>query len=286
MDTGQLTAFTTVAECQSFSKAAEQLHLTQSAVSKRVATLEATLDVSLFERFGQRIQLTEAGKTLLLDAKEILDKVGKMKQHSDMSKHVIKGKLRIATSHHIGLYRLPAILQTFVEKYPDVQLDMHFTDSEIAYEEVSQGLFDLAIATLPQNINTNIMTTPLWKDELVVMFAKNHAMNDCRTLPLQKLAGYPAILPDDGTFTRRIINNVLEENNVKYQLAFSTNYLETIKVMVEAGLGWSVLPRIMLSPALDYRPLRDKKITRELGIMIHKNKIITPTLKAFLQALN
>ncbi len=285
MDTGQLKAFITVAECQSFSKAAEQLHLTQSAVSKRVATLESDLDVTLFERFGQRIQLTNTGQKLLKDARDILDKVTQMHQHSDISKSCIAGKLRIATSHHIGLHRLPQILQRFAQEYPEVQLDMHFTDSEVAYEEVGQGVFDLAIATLPQHSNNNIITTPLWEDELVVMFANNHPMSQYEKISAEILAEHPAILPDKDTFTRRIIDKVFEDSNINYQLAFSTNYLETIKVMVEAGLGWSMIPKIMQNENLAYQHLPKQKITRQLGIMVHKNKVITPTLQAFLQEL-
>ncbi len=285
MDTGQLEAFISVAELHSFSKAAERLHLTQSAVSKRIATLESHLDIALFERFGQRIQLTGAGKTLLVDAREILDKVCEMKQHSDMSKKVISGKLRIATSHHIGLYRLPGLLQGFVKQYPDVQLDMHFTDSEVAYEEVSQGLFDLAVATLPQHPNAVIEATPLWQDELVIMYAKTHAIHKHHSLNAEILADYPAILPDEDTFTRRIIDHVFKDSGIAYQLAFTTNYLETIKVMVEAGLGWSVLPKIMLNPALTCCPLPGTKAIRQLGIMLHKNKVITPALAALLTEL-
>lgn len=285
MDTGQLTAFITVAQYHSFSKAAEQLHLTQSAVSKRVATLESDLDVALFERFGQRIQLTEAGKTLLTDAREILDKVEQMQQYSDISKVRVAGKLRVATSHHIGLYRLPQILQRFVSEYPDVQLDMKFMDSEIAYEEVSQGALDIAIATLPQTIDKSIITIPLWTDELVIMFSVQHAMNQIKTISPQTLADYPAILPDTGTFTRRIIDNVFANNHIEYQLAFSTNYLETIKVMVAAGLGWSVLPRIMKNTELAWRTLSGSQPQRQLGIIHHKNKIMTPTLQAFIDAL-
>ncbi|MBS9778380.1 MAG: LysR family transcriptional regulator [Gammaproteobacteria bacterium] len=285
MDTGQLTAFIAVAECSSFSKASEQLHITQSAVSKRLAALESELETKLFERFGQRIQLTEAGRILLSDAREILDKVEQMHNNSDISKAKIGGKLRIATSHHIGLYRLPRILQGFVKKYPDVQLDMHFTDSEIAYEEVGQGLFDIAIATLPQKCSKSIQTIPLWKDELVVIFSNNHPMNELKTLPLEKMATHSAILPDEDTFTRRIIDTVFKENNIEYRLAFTTNYLETIKVMVEAGLGWSVLPKIMLNDSLAYRDLPTQQPVRELGIMLHTNKVVTPTLQVFLDEL-
>lgn len=285
MDTAQLEAFAAAAELQSFSKAAARLHLTQSAISKRIATLENDLDVTLFERFGQRIQLTEAGKMLLIDAKSILDKVHEMRCHSDMSKQAIVGKLRVATSHHIGLYRLPSILQRFAKKFPEVQLDMHFTDSEVAYDEVSQGLFDLAIATLPHNPASTIKTTLLWHDELVIMFAQNHAMSQYQYLKATTLADYSAILPDEDTFTRRIIDHVFKDSGINYQLAFTTNYLETIKVMVEAGLGWSVLPKIMLTPALTYRPLPGNRPIRQLGIMIHKNKVITPALSALLDEL-
>ncbi|PID64376.1 MAG: LysR family transcriptional regulator [Gammaproteobacteria bacterium] len=250
MDIGQLQAFVTVAELQSFSKAAQHLHLTQSAVSKRIAALESFVDIALFERFGQRIQLTEAGQVLLLDARAILDKVQDMQRHSESSKKHISGTLRIATSHHIGLYRLPPLLQAFAQRYPAVRLDMHFTDSEKAYEDIGRGRFDLAIATLPQTAEPNIIATPLWQDQLVIMFAQDHAINAVKQPDAAILAEHPAILPDQDTFTRRIIDEVFADSGIRYRLAFTTNYLETIKVMVEAGLGWSVLPKIMLNPAL------------------------------------
>ncbi len=295
MDTGQLNAFITVAECQSFSKAAEQLHLTQSAVSKRVAMLESILDTVLFERFGQRIQITQAGKLLLSDARDILDKVSQMHCNSDINKSKISGRLRIATSHHLGLYRLPKILQSFVAKYPDVRLDMSFVDSEIAYEEVSQGTYDIAIATLPslqnnQNYkkNTNIIITPLWVDHLMIMFAKNHPMAQYKEITTDIIADFPAILPDKNTFTRGIIDAIFSDNNIDYTVAFTTNYFETIKVMVETGMGWSVMPQIMQTDKLTARELpmcHSIMPSRQLGIILHKNKIITPALQALIDEL-
>lgn len=285
MDTGQLEAFVAVAELLSFSRAAEHLHLTQSAVSKRVATLENDLDTVLFERFGQSIKLSEAGKTLLPDAQDILAKVQEMRQHSDIGKHHISGKLRVATSHYIGLYHLPGILQRFVQKYPEVQLDMHFAASETVCEGVGQGLFDIAVATLPHSGTANITTTPLWQDELVIMFSQNHSMASVEELNIKELSLHAAILPEKGTFTRNIIDEVFNTSGIKCPLAFTTNYLETIKVMVAAGLGWSVLPKIMLNPDLTHRPLVATQASRQLGTILHKNKVITPALSAFITEL-
>lgn len=286
MDFNQLLAFIVAAEQQSFSKAAEQLHLSQSAISKRIALLENYLDVILFERYGQRIQLSEAGKALLPDAREIINKAQAMKHHSEMSKTSITGKLRIATSHHIGLYRLPSILRQFTRHYPDVQLNMHFTDSEIAYNEINQGLFDLAIATLPEKTNLMVTTIPLWQDELLIMLPQNHPLSQKNKLTLQDLANFPAILPDKDTFTRQIIDRFFSQNNCSYQLAFTTNYLETIKVMVEAGLGWSILPDIMKTPALISHPLPENNhLQRQLGLVLHQGKTLTPTLSALITAL-
>lgn len=286
MDFNQLVAFIAAAEQQSFSKAAEQLHLSQSAISKRIALLESNLDVVLFERYGQRVQLSEAGKTLLPDARDIINKAHAMKQHSEMSKTSITGKLRIATSHHIGLYRLPNILKKFTQHYPDVQLNMHFTDSEIAYDEINQGLFDLAIATLPKKPSSTVTTIPLWQDELLVMLSQNHPLSHKDKLTLQDLADFPAILPDKDTFTRQIIDRFFNQNNCTYQLAFTTNYLETIKVMVEAGLGWSILPDIMKTSVLATYPLPGNSLLqRQLGLILHPGKTLTPTLTTLIAAL-
>ncbi|MPV86795.1 LysR family transcriptional regulator [Ostreibacterium oceani] len=301
MDFAQLQAFVKVAEYRSFSKAAQALHITQPAISKRISTLESTLDTVLFERLGQRIMLSETGQKLLPEAQLILDKMEHLRDLTGESDNPIRGKLRIATSHHIGLYRLPNMLQQFVTTYPDAQLDMHFTDSEVAHQAVIHGSADIAIATLPTTADNQLDITPLWSDTLMMMLGKSHPLATQKHLDLATLCQYPAILPDEGTFTRRIIDDVLKSNELQCRIAFTTNYLETIKVMVEAGLGWSVLPAIMKSHKLIAHPLASGLAsqlstqslaqssahppTRSLGVMIHKNKQITPTLSALLTCL-
>ena len=121
-----------VADQGSFSLAAETLHLTQSAVSRRVASLERRLAVPVFDRVGRRVTLTEAGRTLLPRARRILaDLEDTRTVLRDLSGRVA-GPLALATSHHIGLRRLPPVLRQFSRAHPEVELDLQFLDSEAA----------------------------------------------------------------------------------------------------------------------------------------------------------
>ena len=132
MDTQNLHAFVKVAECRSFSEAAESLYITQPAVSKRIATLESQLDSKLFDRIGRTVQLTEAGAALLPQAEHILQAVRDAKRSIDDLQGEIAGNLSIGISHHIGLHRLPPVLKAFTERYPKVHFDIAFMDSEEA----------------------------------------------------------------------------------------------------------------------------------------------------------
>lgn len=110
MDTQALIAFITVAENESFSLAAEHLHLTQSAVSKRVAALEHQLDKRLFDRISRKVGLTEAGCRLLPRARQIIDLMDDAQHSLQRDDHELTGRLILSTSHHIGLHRLPSVL--------------------------------------------------------------------------------------------------------------------------------------------------------------------------------
>src|SRR5699024_10601763 len=111
-----------------------QLHLTQPAVSKRIATLEDQLDARLFDRIGRRVTLTEAGRLLLPRARQILEMVDDSRRALSNLSGNVAGSLTMATSHHVGLHRLPPILKAYVRAHPEVRLDMRFLGSEEAYQ--------------------------------------------------------------------------------------------------------------------------------------------------------
>jgi DNA-binding transcriptional LysR family regulator len=285
MDTQNLRAFLLVAESGSFSKAAKRLHLTQPAVSKRIAQLEAQLNVSLFDRIGRRISTTEAGEALLPHARAVhLELQAAQQSVRDLAGEV-RGRLRLATSHHIGLHRLPPLLSFFSKAFPAVQLDIDFMDSEQAYELTLQGEVELAVVTLAPSSIVNIVTRPIWLDPLDFMVQEGTQLTRKKALGLKELSQHPAILPGLNTYTGQIVKSLFEQRSLPIQIAITTNYLETIRMMASVGLGWTVLPRSMRDPSLATLPIRDARIERTLGAIHHEGRSLSRAAQAFIEAL-
>ena len=285
MDTQNLRAFLLVAESRSFSQAAKRLHLTQPAVSKRIAQLEAQLNVSLFDRIGRRISTTEAGEALLPHARAVhLELQAAQQSVRDLAGEV-RGRLRLATSHHIGLHRLPPLLSFFSKAFPAVQLDIDFMDSEQAYELTLQGEVELAVVTLAPSSIANIVTRPIWLDPLDFMVQQGTQLTRKKALGLKELSQHPAILPGLNTYTGQIVKSLFEQRRLPIQIAITTNYLETIRMMASVGLGWTVLPRSMRDPSLATLPIRGARIERTLGAIHHEGRSLSRAAQAFIEAL-
>ena len=284
MDTLLLEAFVTVAEAESFSLAANELHLTQSAVSKRIALLEQQLDCRLFDRIARTVSLTENGKVLLPRARGILNELQATRQAiADLSGSV-SGTLRLAISHHIGLRRLPPVLKAFTQQYPNVITDVNFMDSERAYDSVLHGHYELAVITLAPEPHPKIVTFSVWPDTLKFVISADHPLTKA-PVTLDMLQDYPAILPELNTHTSYIVKQLFDSNNLKLTIAMTTNYLETIKGMVSSGMGWSLLPETMIDDSLKGLRIGKQVLRRQLGYIHHKEKTLSNAAKAFIGVL-
>jgi len=286
MDATALAAFLAVTEHGSFSRAAEQLHLTQSAVSKRISTLESSLGVTLFDRLGRTVMLTEAGRVLLPRAQQLLRDIGDSRRALANLSGQISGTLSIATSHHVGLHRLPPILRAFVETWPQVKLDLRFMASEAAGDAILQGEVELAIITLPLKCPPPLLAEALWTDVLRVAVAPRHPLAARKKITPFMLIEHPAILPESGTFTRTLIEDAFEPLELKPHVVLSTNYLETIKMMVSVGLGWSLLPVSMLDHTLASPFLTGLHIERRLGVLRHSGHTLSNAAQTMLAQLH
>src|SRR5688572_11581527 len=176
MDVASLKAFVAVAETGSFSAAATQLFLTQPAISKRVASLERELKTPLFDRIGHRIMLTEAGRALLLKARLILDEIEESRRLVANLAGLVSGPLQLATSHHIGLHRLPPVLRDYSRHYPEVEFDIRFMESEAACTAVAGGELELAVVTLPESATSPLLQLPVWDDPMHIAAGTDHPL--------------------------------------------------------------------------------------------------------------
>ncbi len=275
MQYNQLHAFITVAKCGSFSRASEQLFLSQSAISKRVAALEANLRCQLFDRIGHKVTLTEAGNSLLPRAVDLMHRMADCQRTISNLSGKVEGRLDLGISHHIGIHHLPTILKQYTQEYPDVELKLHFMESELICNAVAQGEIELGIATLPDILTEQLTLTKIWDDTLVFVCGEGHPLNRSHRLSIEQLARYPAILPPQESTTYKVLQRLFTLNNLKLNASMETNNLEAIKMMVSINLGWSLLPKTMLSNSLSKLMVKKIKLMRKLGIINHKERSLS-----------
>lgn len=285
MDTDCLKGFIAVAHSGSFSKAARTLYITQPAVSKRIAALETHLNHTLFDRLGKEVALTEAGKALLPEAQKILQSIKDTERSIRELSGEIVGTLHVATSHHIGLHHLPPVLRAFVSQHRNVNLQFDFLDSEQAHEKVIKGECELAIVTLAPKLEAPLEGQIIWHDPLKFVAGLEHPLTKESSLSLKQLSQQAAILPDLNTFTGRLVKATFDKASLPLKLNMTTNYLETIKMMVSVGLGWSILPTTLIDEHMQILNVPEANLQRELGVIKHQKRSLGNAAKAFYRVL-
>jgi DNA-binding transcriptional LysR family regulator len=285
MDSLALKAFMAVAERGSFSRAADELFLTQPAVSKRIVKLEGQLKTRLFDRIGRNVSLTVAGQHLLPKAKSILAAMENTADELTNLSGRIGGRLRIATSHHISLHRLPEPLGKFIALYPQVELDIQFAESEVIYEGVLQGRWQLGIITLNPEPHPQLQQQAIWQDTMQFVAAPEHPLCQQASVNLSQLSSFPALLSKTNTFTRRIVEQDFAAQSLALNVAMSTNNLDTIRMMVSIGMGWSILPQTLINSQIKVIDTLSKPVVRKLGCVWHQQRSLSNAAEAFIELL-
>lgn len=271
MNLAAFEAFIKVMETGSISMAADLLFITQPAVTKRIHSLEDYFGVKLFESAGRGVQATHAAHSLLPKVKNWLNELGDIHHTLSHQQGQVQGKLKIGTSHHIGLHHLPSHLREYVQTFPNVTLDVHFVDSEQAHEKVLAGDLELAFLTLPPQGDDRLNYVTIWNDPLVFVAAPFHPLAQQHNLSLQDLIEYPSLLPATQTYTSQITLAEFEKQGLKPKISMSNNPLESIRMLVSIGLGWSVLPKTLVNQELQQLDIA-VDMNRELGMVWHPGR--------------
>jgi DNA-binding transcriptional LysR family regulator len=288
MDTQNLLTFVTVTRLQSVSLAAEELHLTQPAITKRIQLLEQQLNTRLFDRIGRKLFLTEAGTCLLPYANNILQLLAASRQALADLDGEVRGVLKLVTSHHIGLHRLPKVLQAYKKRYPLVKIQIEFMNSAEAHQAILQGQADVGVTTENDDPDTRIRSTAIWQDTLRFVVARDHPLVKIKKPRLAHIAQYPAILPDPKFYTAQLVANLFNSHKLPlvYEQGLTANYLESIKALLAVGDTWSVLPESMLDKklitALDPVGI---KLSRKLVCISHQDRSLNKAAYMVMQLL-
>jgi DNA-binding transcriptional LysR family regulator len=285
MNLAAFEAFVKVMETGSISLAADQLFITQPAVTKRIHSLEDYFGVKLFESAGRGVQATHAAHSLLPKVKNWLNELGDIHHTLSHEQGQVQGKLKIGTSHHIGLHHLPNHLRHYVQDFPNVKLDVHFVDSEQAHEQVIAGDLELAFLTLPPQGDDRLKYVTIWNDPLVFVAAPFHPLAQQKNLTLEDLLAYSSLLPSAQTYTTQITLAEFEKQGVKPKITMSNNPLESIRMLVSIGLGWSVLPKTLVNHDLQQLDI-PLEMNRQLGMVWHPGRTQSKAVQALVQLMH
>ncbi|HLC30057.1 MAG TPA: LysR family transcriptional regulator [Dehalococcoidia bacterium] len=289
MELNQVLTFIRVVEMGSFSRAAENLDVTQPTLSARMQTLERDVGQRLFERIGRGVRLTEAGRAFLPFAERSLAILQEGREAIAASQNPSIGRLRIGTARIIGSYVLPDILAHFREEYPGVEVAIltgrsHEVLQMILDEEVQVGLG----RTL---VHPEIDSTYLYDEEVVFVTYPLHPFATRSTVSISEIAQEPLILYDKDSTYYVLITRECREAGIMPRVIMNLDSVEATKKMIERGLGVSFLPVSAISSELEqgtlvYVPLAEgHRVTLPTSVMVRKSSIPHPLVDAFLSVV-
>jgi DNA-binding transcriptional LysR family regulator len=237
----QLKVFEAAARHGSFTRAAEELFLTQPTVSMQIKQLTKSVGLPLFEQVGKRLYLTEAGRELFATCRQIFETIAQFEMKVANLKGLKQGQLRLAVIT-TAKYLIPRLLGPFCELYPGIDISLQVTNHEGIIERMMSNMDDLYIMSqVPENVDVHC--EPFLDNPLVVFAPLNHPLAKEKNIPIERLSNEPFIMREPGSGTRRAVQSLLEEHEVKVKVKLELGSNEAIKQAIAGGLGISVLSR-------------------------------------------
>ncbi|MEI7027191.1 selenium metabolism-associated LysR family transcriptional regulator [Paenibacillus sp. y28] len=243
MNFHQLHIFHTVAEKGSFSLAAQALHMTQPAVTMQVQALEESFGTKLFQRTTKKIEITEAGRTLIPYARRSIELIKEADAAMAKFTHMLKGRLQLGASLTIGEYILPRLLSPFNKEYPHIAVSMKVMNTTQILEEILNHQLDFGLVEA-QIQHPDMHIEPVLSDELKLIVPAGHPLLELDVITVEAAMEYPFILREQGSGTRQVMEEELDRKGYNGQglnIVMELGSTGAIKSAVEAGLGLSIL---------------------------------------------
>ncbi|TDF95859.1 LysR family transcriptional regulator [Paenibacillus piri] len=285
MELRQLQYFVKVAKKQHVTQAAEELHVAQSAVSRQIHQLEEELGVSLFVQKGRNLQLTSVGKlflsrmeTILLDLERAVTEV---REFLDPE----AGEIRIGFPHSLGIYLLPTVVASFRKSHPNVKFRLRQGTYNSLIRDVMKGEIDLAfISPFPDN-HDHVSGHLLLQEELYAIVPQGHELAEQGTIRLEQLKDDSFVMFSEEYSLRSIVLEACDKAGFVPQIGFEGEETDTIRGLVAAGMGVSLLPEMALTEISQLQPAKvrvtDPKVTRSIGLIQRAGDRLPPVAERF-----
>ncbi|MGX6445106.1 LysR family transcriptional regulator [Neobacillus sp. K501] len=284
MEIRQLQTFKTVADLNSFTKAAQSLQYSQASITSHIQQLEDTIGLPLFDRLGKQIHLTMAGQELYQYTVELLGVYSKI-QHISSNDSTLRGEIRIGAAESITVYKLGTVLSEYKKKYPEVTFSLINDDCLPLRERLHSGEIDIAI-TLEPKVNDPNLITEVWSEEpLVFIGERNHSIQT-----VEEVNGECIIFSPKTCALRQFFEAYLIRNGISTYNHLEFTSMEAIKQCVISGLGISLIPHLSVETLLQEKKMKiiqsgTEKPTFYAQISYHKNKWLSKAHKRFIEML-
>jgi DNA-binding transcriptional LysR family regulator len=243
----QLKVFETTARLASFTKAAEELNITQPTVSSQIKQLTKVVGLPLFEQIGKQLYLTDAGKELLSTCREVFSSLDNFEMKIADFKGTKEGKLRLSVIT-TATYFIPRLLGSFCQQYPSIDVSLQVTNHQQMRRRMQKNEDDLYILSQPPE-DIDLKSQPFIENPLVVVARKDHPLAGKNRISLKDLESYPFIMRESGSGTRQAIEDLFKHNNIDIRVRLELGSNEAIKQAIVGNLGISVLSKHTLTSA-------------------------------------
>lgn len=286
LDTRQIRAFATLARRGSFTMAARELHLSQSAVSHSMKALETDLGCRLFDRMSKKVLLTQAGEQLLQHADKILLEMSAARESIQQLNKWGHGRLRVGASTTACQYILPEVLNEFKKSYPQAMIHVEPGDTREALELLRTSQIDLAISLEPKR-DDDFDFVPLFTDEMYFVMAPSHPWAQAGRVVREEISRQHYVLYNKNSFTFELVEEYFRGEDMVLNMVMEFGSMEAIKELVKLGLGVSILAPWIARKELEVGelvslPLGKRKLKRAWGILHWRGRRLTMAEETFI----
>jgi DNA-binding transcriptional LysR family regulator len=273
-----IRAFLKIAETRNFTRAANDLHVSQSALTVQVQQLEETLGVRLFDRNKRGVTLTAAGKDVFGPLQRLFNDAQTIVEHARDLSSASTGFVSIAALPTVCAGPLPELVRSFIESYPGIRVQISDVIAERVREAVLKREVDFGIGTL-NGKDAELRATPLFQDRLVVFTPRGHPLAEKRTVTLREASAHGLILPGRASSVRDAVEAIAHRERLLLDIRYETNFMPSALAFVRANLGIAILPETAAgadTPDFIKVPLNNRFAIRQIELLQRKDATLSP----------